>query len=662
MRFINIIFSLFITLIFITGCSNDPKPEDRFASFISKWNDQNFSAMYDQLSSEIKNKVKKDEFVSRYKKIYQDIEVKNLKVSFPKPDEEVKPDKKGEVKFPFQVSMETIAGNISFENEAVLKKEKTDDGEDWKIKWNPSYIFSQLDEGEEVSIQSTIPIRGQIFDRNGKGLAINGQLYEIGVVPGKMADQKDEIIAQTAKLLGISEEEIEQKMSQSWVKDDSFVPLKIVNPADTELVSKLLKIPSVLKKNVTGRIYPFAESAAHLTGYLRPMYKEELEKFQQKGYSSSEQIGAAGLEQIFEDELHGKTGWTIKVKGTDEVIAKKEAVNGKDIHLTIDADLQQRIYKELSNDSGAGVAINPQTGETLALVSAPSYDPNKFQSEYEKKKDDPNKPFIAKFAHVYAPGSSLKPLTAAIGLNTGAIDPNEKVSIAKDTWQKNKSWGDYYVKRVPSPVTNVNLRDALVYSDNIYFAQAALNIGAEKFMKGLESFGFNEKISFPFPVETSKVANNGLNSEVLLADSGYGQGQIQMSPFHLAYAYTAFVNGGNMAAPVLVKEGDVKQSFWKSNILSQEQANMIFQDLIQVVEDPKGTGHEPQINGLKLAGKTGTAELKREKGESGQENGWFVAVDAGQKDLLIAMMIEDVENRGGSHYVVPKVKNVFKNR
>lgn len=133
-------------------------------------------------------------------------------------------------------------------------------------------------------------------------------------------------------------------------------------------------------------MYPFGESAAHLTGYLRSMYKEELEKYEEKGYSSSEQIGAAGLEQVFEEELHGTTGWIIKVKGTDEVIAKKEAENGNDIYLTIDADLQQNIYKELSTDSGASVAINPKTGETLAMVSAPSYDPNDFLTEYKKKK------------------------------------------------------------------------------------------------------------------------------------------------------------------------------------------------------------------------------------------------------------------------------------
>ncbi|WP_445206700.1 penicillin-binding transpeptidase domain-containing protein [Aeribacillus sp. FSL k6-2211] len=662
MRIRKLFFSVFVVLVLFSGCSKDPKPEDRFADFVANWRDQNFSEMYDQLTANVKKNIKKDEFVSRYEKIYQDSGVKQLKIDFKKPKEEIKPDKNGNITFPFAVSMETLAGKISFENKAVLKKEETDNGNDWRIEWNPSFIFPQLDEGEEISIQPIAPERGEIFDRNGKGLAINGLLFEIGVVPGEMKEQKETILEQTAKLLEVSKEEIEKKLSQGWVKEDSFVPLKIVNPADTELVNKLLAIPSVKKKNVTGRMYPFGESAAHLTGYLRSMYKEELEKYEEKGYSSSEQIGAAGLEQVFEDELHGTTGWIIKVKGTDEVIAKKEAENGNDIYLTIDADLQQNIYKELSTDSGASVAINPKTGETLAMVSAPSYDPNDFLTEYKKKKDDPNKPFMAKFKNLYTPGSVLKPLTAAIGLNTGTIDPNKKISIPKDTWQKDGSWGNYYIKRVPSPATQVDLRAALAYSDNIYFAQAALNIGAEKFIKGLESFAFNEKIDFPFPVETSKVANNGMDNEVLLADSGYGQGQIQITPLHLAYTFTVFINGGNMIKPVLIKEEEKTPSNWKSHVVSKEHANLIFQDLIQVVEDPNGTAYKPRTPGLKLAGKTGTAELKAAKGEKGQENGWFVAVDADKKDLLITMMIERVEDRGGSHYVVSKVKNIFKAR
>lgn len=107
-----------------SGCSKDPEPEDRFADFVANWRDQNFSEMYDQLTANVKKNIKKDEFVSRYEKIYQDSGVKQLKIDFKKPKEEIKPDKNGNITFPFAVSMETLAGKISFENKAVLKKKK----------------------------------------------------------------------------------------------------------------------------------------------------------------------------------------------------------------------------------------------------------------------------------------------------------------------------------------------------------------------------------------------------------------------------------------------------------------------------------------------------------------------------------------------------------
>jgi len=638
------------------GCSEKIKPEDRFSEYIEKWNQQDFSAMYDMLTAETKNKVSRAEFVERYKKIYEDINAQNVKVEFVKPEEEVKPNEDGNVLFTYSFSMDTLAGPVSFNHNATLVEEELEEGKDWRIQWNTNMIFPQLNDGEEITIQSIIPERGGIFDRNGSPLAINGELWEIGIVPGKMGEKRDEIIQQFSDISGMSVEEFEKKLSQSWVTDNSFVPIITVDPIlHGQLKDSLLTIPSVLKKDSTGRKYPLGESAAHLIGYLRSMYQEEVKDYQEKGYSMYEKIGAKGLESVFEERLHGETGWVIKVKGTDKVIAEKPPVKGEDIYLTIDATLQQLLFNQLKDEAGTSVALNPTTGETLALVSSPSYDPNLYSLEYVKKKDDPNHPFMARFNNTYSPGSTLKPLTAAIALENKVINANDIRKISGSTWNK-PSFGGYTVTRVNTNITEVDVTKALVYSDNIYFAQVALETGTKNFQNGLKSFGFEEEVEYPFPIETSSISNNGINGEVLLADSGYGQGEIQMSPLHLAATYSTFVNNGNMIKPVLEKKENMTPTYWREKVISSENSQIITNALKQVVE--VGTA-KPPIQGINLAGKTGTAELKTSKDDKGKENGWFIAYDLNKKDLLITMMVENVENREGSKVAVEKVKSVF---
>jgi penicillin-binding protein len=305
----------------------------------------------------------------------------------------------------------------------------------------------------------------------------------------------------------------------------------------------------------------------------------------------------------------------------------------------------------------------------LALVSAPGYDPNDFilgisDKEWNKLQSSPDKPLLNRFTQAYAPGSSFKPITAAIALKTESIDPNKKVHISGPDWQPDDpSWGDYKVHRVDS-LSEVNLQDALIYSDNIYFAQTALKIGADKFLNEAKNFGFGEKLpSFPIPIEPAQISNNGkIAGQVQLANSGYGQAQVATSALQLAVSYTPFVNDGNLLKPTIELENATNNAdVWHKNVISPKLANTIENYLIQVVQNPHGTGHAANINGLTIAGKTGTAELKKSKEDkNGKENGWFVGFNTKNPKIMISMMIEDVKNRGGSHYVVPKVAAALK--
>ncbi|TCP20855.1 penicillin-binding protein [Scopulibacillus darangshiensis] len=670
MKIKHIAVALFFIMIVtaLSACSDKPKPEDRFQSYVDLWQKQDFDKMYSYLSADAKKSISKKKFTERYKDIYGGIEAKNLKVSFKKPKDEVKPDKNGNVKLPFKVSMETLAGPVKFTEKATLVEQENKDKKNWYINWSPAMIFPKLNKGDKVRVETLEGKRGEIVDRNEKGLAMNGVAAQIGLVPGKLGSNPDATKSKLASLLNIPEQQIENKLGASWVKADSFVPVTTINAADTELINKAVALPGVRNQNVEARIYPCKEACAHLTGYVGPITKELLEKKKDKGYNSESVIGRKGLELVLEDQLRARNGGIIYIENTDgdktATIAKKAPKNGKDFRLSIDINVQKALYNQLKKDAGTAAAINPSTGDILGLVSAPSFDPNAFvlgisSDDYQKLSSDPKKPLLNRFTGTFTPGSSFKPITAAIGLETGAIDPDAVKTINSSKWQKDSSWGDYYVTRLDH-ASKVDLKEALVRSDNIYFAQAALAIGGKTFMKEAKKYGFGESLPIKYPMEKSTVTNSGaLDKEVLLANTGYGQGQVNVNPLHLAVIYSAFVDEGNMIKPHLFYSDTGKPEYWKEGVMSPKTASTITKDLIQVIESPAGTAKHAKIDGVTLAGKTGTAEFKSKQGEKGKEDGWFVAYNTKNPSLLVSMMVENVKNGEGSHYVAPKVKNVF---
>ena len=251
-----------------------------------------------------------------------------------------------------------------------------------------------------------------------------------------------------------------------------------------------------------------------------------------------------------------------------------------------------------------------------------------------------------------------------MGLTTNKITKDEDFGRSGTSWQKDSSWGTYNVTTLTTYSGSANLANALIYSDNIYFAKTALKIGATTLASELNKIGFNKQIDFEQAMTASKFANNDtFDSEIQLADTGYGQGKVLVNPVHMASMYSAFVNNGNMIKPYIEYSESPKSEVYIENAFSEEAANTIKEDLIQVVENPNGTAHDAKINGVTLAGKTGTAEIKASKDdETGTELGWFnafIADENSSKQYLIISMVEDVKGRGGSHYLLPKVKSIF---
>ena len=202
-----------------------------------------------------------------------------------------------------------------------------------------------------------------------------------------------------------------------------------------------------------------------------------------------------------------------------------------------------------------------------------------------------------------------------------------------------------------------------MYSDNIYFAQTALRIGTSKFTESLDKIGFNKQLEFPLSLATSQYANeDGINSDGKLADTGFGQGNLLINPIHMASIYSGFYNNGDMVKPYIEYKENKTPEILIEDAFSEEAANTIKEDLIQVVE--RGSANDMKINGLTIAGKTGTAELKVDKNDNESGTlGWFdcFTTDQGENDILVISMVENIQDNteGGSHYLIKMIRTLF---
>ncbi len=642
---------------------NKNKPEDIWQKYIACINEQKYEEMYNMLTEDSKAKISQDDFISRNKNIYDGIDMTDMQIKISSVEEENSTTSK----ISYNQSMNTDAGKIEFDNTVRLTKNKE---KGYLVNWSSSLIFPTLGNNDKVRIKTISAERGSIIDKNSQVLAGQGSVSSVGIVPGKLSDNKEADIEKIANLLGTTANSISKSLSASWVKDDTFVPLKKIAMNATDLKNQLLQIPGVKITTAKGRTYPLGEAAAQLVGYVQTITAEELEANRGKGYTATSMIGKAGLEKQYEERLKGKDGVEIYIEGEDGTrktdIARIDVQNGETIKLTIDSKIQTKLYDELKENEGFFVVMQPKTGELLALVSTPSYNPNSFAlgigtDEWNSIKNNQGNPMLVRYLQSYCPGSTFKPVTGAIGLTTGSLSAEDTFQYNGLSWKKD-GWGEYDITTLTAYSGPKNLKNALIHSDNIYFAQAALQIGKKNFTEGLNKIKFNENIDIGLTTSKSQYANSGdISNEKVLADSGYGQGEILVNPIHIASIYSAFANDGNMVKPYLEAKNINAVEYLVENAFSKEAANTIKDDLIQVVENPEGTANDMKVSGRTIAGKTGTAELKASKDAQADVLGWFdcFTTDENNNQLLVVSMVENGRDLGGSHYLIKKIKTLF---
>lgn len=374
-----------------------------------------------------------------------------------------------------------------------------------------------------------------------------------------------------------------------------------------------------------GRAYATA-AAVHVVGYLSARY------------------GSAGAELAYHDELEGSAagGWLDALR--TEFL--RSSLRGKDVRLTIDLDVQLAAAEALGARKGAVVALDPRTGDVLAMVSWPNWDPNRFEELAPQLFQHPDAPLLNRATQgQYPPGSTFKVVTAAAALSEGIVGPDTLV-----TCDEAYVIHGYAIScgNVPQGPGTYPFREAFAYSVNAVFADIGVQVGWQRLLEAARAFGFGSDLGFPLPVTPSTVVGEGAQlDDVLLASTAFGQGEVSVSPLQMAVVAATVANGGLRPQPRLLlqvesPDGSVRTPAppEPTPALAREVAEALRGMMVDVVRLGQA---DAAIPGVTVAGKTGTAETGR-----GTSHAWFIGfAPAEDPQVAVAVIVED-GGRGGA--------------
>ena len=651
-----------------TADPNEPRqdPKPFLDNYVQLLNAYNFGACYALLAPDTQEAITLVDFTQRYQNIFDGIDFQGLTISYG--DLTVEAGKRY-----LQSATLTYSSALldEFTQDVVFSLDYSDNDSTFYLNWTPAMIFTDLTSSTEVKLRTLRPARGEILDSEHNAYAINSYAESVYVQPSKIEDTSYTVTA-LASILGMTTVDVEKALSSSAaVKYDSAV-IKAYPPGGiseaTESALTTLPGVGVDRTSMTPiRYYPNGSFFAHSMGYTSAITAEELSKLDSSRYDISSYVGRTGLEAAYEDILCGTKGYSLDIYASDgqrlSTVARKEKVDGLDLEVTLDYDLQCRAEEMLEQlkeegNAGAAVVLEPTTGEVLAISSFPDFDPNLFvlNSDPETLASyvaaDSNSPLYNRAVQgSYIPGSTVKPLIAAMALDDGVVDENYEFTgeIIKKQWTPKGYWPYPPITRVSNYSGPVNMSNAITKSDNIYFADVALKAGWEKLEPFLKMIGFDERI--PFDLRVSKpgyLNSDNYENMQLLAATGYGQGELIISPLQMACIFSSLANNGDVMTPRLVRatrrmEGtdyavvdEYSESVWKENIISDHALSTIVPMLRRVVEE--GSGRKIHINGLTICGKTGTAEIGSDKT---REIAWMIAfVENADYNRLVCVTLE----------------------
>ena len=489
--------------------------------------------------------------------------------------------------------------------------------------------YKTLADENRISTRLLVPPRGIIFDRNGVTIASNQQNFQALIV-AEQAPNVQETLDAFKKIMPLSEAE-EERIKKDLKRNRSFVPIKIRDNLSWEEVSRIqLNAPdlpgSVIDEGLT-RYYPLGAGMAHILGYVSSVSDKDVKDdplLEVPGFK----IGKSGIEKYLEKALRGESGnLKLEVNAYGRIMKEIERVDGipgKDVQLTIDSRLQQKAFELFGEESGAAVLLDVHTGEILAFVSAPSFDPNMMTQglsteDWNALLHNERNPLTDKaISGQYSPGSTFKMIVALAALEAGVIKPETRTYCAGKMFLGNHAFHCWKKEGHG----HLNVVEALQHSCDIFFYETAQKLGIEKIADMARRFGLGSKINIGLENEKAglipdkewKLRRFGepwQQGESLI--SGIGQGYILTTPLQLATMTARLVNGGYEIKPTFLKVSDGEKSKIRKIDVSPTNLELIKEGMYAVVNKPGGTAWRSQFDyhGQRMGGKTGTTQVRR---------------------------------------------------
>jgi penicillin-binding protein 2 len=528
--------------------------------------------------------------------------------------------------------------------------------------------FYNLSKRNIIRVVALEAARGKILDRNGIVIAESVPSFNVSLIPQEIRN-KDYLFNKIAKLLDVPLEDLVKNYKSNYI--NSFFPVKLCDKLNKAEIIALEEDKNRLKGIVIGiqpkRFYPFHNTASHVIGYLNQIDMTRVTRLKPYGYEFSDLMGYSGIEEYYDLVLRGeKGGEQVEVDNRGErvrTVGFKPPRPGRDIQLTIDIKVQSIIEEVMKDNVGVVVIMDPYTGEIIALSSNPNFDPNDFvESKTEAINDlliDENSPlFNRAIAGQYAPGSVFKiaTVTAALEKDYSLINMsytcNGKIQIG------NRDYNCWSVHN------EENLREAIAHSCNVFFYKIGLLAGPEAIYKYAHRLGLGRKTKLDLNYEKKGFVpspnwkkiirfQNWYNGDT--ANMAIGQGDILVTPIQIARMVAVFANGGYLVRPHLIKSAGgrkVKSEHNRSAKLSENVLRSIGSYLLGVVSEVDGTAHVAEIQGLKIAGKTGTAQV-----QGSQSHGWFVGYVGRDKPKYAFCVF--LEHGGSGFFASVVAKKIF---
>ncbi len=489
--------------------------------------------------------------------------------------------------------------------------------------------YRVLADENRISTRVLVPPRGSVFDRNGVVLATNEQNFQALII-AEQAPDWEKTLERFKKIIALSDEE-EEKIRKDIQNNKKFVSVKLKDDLSWEEVSALLLsapyLPGVFINEGLNRVYPLGIYTAHFLGYIGAVSENDMKDdplLRVPGFK----IGKSGLEKTFEKKLRGQGGSVkLEVNAYGRImkeIERDRGVDGQDLHLTIDSHLQKFAQDAFGDNSGAAIVLDVHSGEILAFVSAPSFNPNLFTTGISHKDwnallNNERHPLTNKvISGQYSPGSTFKIVVALAALEAGVIDENTvftctgSMPLGNHVFHCWRHWGH----------GKQNVVEALKNSCDIFFYEVALQLGIEKIAAMAKMLGMGAETGISLDHERSglipdqvwklkKYGENWQQGESVIA--GIGQGYVLATPLQLAVMVSRVVNGGYGITPTFIKLNLKEKGKIKKLSISRKNIDIVKKGMFEVVNGEQGTasGARFDINGVKMGGKTGTTQVRR---------------------------------------------------